>query len=109
MLRIRICIFEENNMHDNKSWLIEHGDIPIRYQLTHNKYLIDGLLSNEECKYWLGQLKKKVNNHDLTNIHGSHDYRTENILGKCWLQLRFCFSTFVLKCVETRYHRKVDI
>jgi hypothetical protein len=72
-------------MDDNKTWLIEHGDIPIQYQLTHNKDLIEGLLKNVECNYWLGQLKQKVSNSDMSNIHGSHDYRTENILGKCWL------------------------
>ncbi len=72
-------------MNDNKAWLIEHGDLPIQYQLTNNKDLIDGLLKNEECIYWMGQLKQKVGNSDMSNIHGSHDYRTENILGKCWL------------------------
>ncbi len=70
---------------DNRTWLIENGSLPIQFQLTSNNNLIDGLLSNEECKYWLGQLKFKVSNSDMTNIHGSHDYRTENILGKCWL------------------------
>ena len=72
-------------MDDNKTWLIEHGDLPIQYHLTHNKNLIEDLLKNDECIYWLGQLKQKVSNFDMSNIHGSHDYRTENILGKCWL------------------------
>lgn len=72
-------------MNNNKTWLIENGSLPIQYHLTHNNNLIDGLLSNKECNYWLGQLKHKVSNLDMTNIHGSHDYRTENILGKCWL------------------------
>jgi hypothetical protein len=75
----------ENVMDDNKTWLIEHGDLPIQYQLTHNTVLIEDLLKNEECYYWLGQLKQKVSFCDMSNIHGSHDYRTENILGKCWL------------------------
>lgn len=72
-------------MDDNRIWLIKNGDIPIQYHLTGDKNLIDALLENEECDYWLGQLKQKVNSRDMTNIHGSHDYRTENILGKCWL------------------------
>lgn len=73
-------------MHDDiHAWLLENAGVPIRYQLTRDPHLADKLLENEEVTYWLDQLEEKAKTGALANIHGSHDYRLENILGKCWL------------------------
>lgn len=66
-----------------EEWLIENSDAPIKYILTNDKSYISELLENFEVKYWLSKLKERAENKDLSNIHGSHDYRYENILGKC--------------------------
>jgi len=42
-------------------------------------------MENYEVQYWLSQLKQRSENAELGEIHGSHDYRMENILGKCWI------------------------
>jgi len=67
----------------SKEWLLDNSDIPIKYILTGDKEFIGKLLENYEVQYWLAQLKPRWENNDLGEIHGSHDYRMENILGKC--------------------------
>ena len=69
----------------NKIWLLEHADYPIKYNLTQDAAYVDFLLENEEVKSWLNKLSDRVQRQDLSNIHGSHDYRYENIIGKCYL------------------------
>ena len=64
-------------------WLIENAAAPIKYILTNEKNYIPELLENHEVKYWLAKLKNRAVNKDLSSIHGSHDYRYENIVGKC--------------------------
>lgn len=66
----------------NKQWLTDNSDIPIRYILTKDNNCIDKLLKNKEVQYWLSQLKRRSDDKNLNDIHGSHDYRLENILGK---------------------------
>ncbi len=69
----------------NQQWLIENADIPIRYILTRESKLVESLLSNIEVSKWLSKLSERSNYNDIGAIHGSHDYRMENILGKCWI------------------------
>jgi hypothetical protein len=69
----------------NKDWLLDNSDIPIKYILTKDKIYIEKFIKNNEVQYWLSQLKQRSDNAELGEIHGSHDYRMENILGKCWI------------------------
>ena len=69
----------------NRNWLLENADIPIRYNLTHDESLADKLLSNDEVSAWLQRLTDRVTAEDLSNIHGSHDYRYDNIMKKCFI------------------------
>ncbi|MDR1533204.1 MAG: hypothetical protein LBS62_13665 [Clostridiales bacterium] len=69
----------------NRKWLLENADVPIRYNLVHEQSLVEGLLSNEEVSAWLQRLAGRVAARDLSNIHGSHDYRYENIMKKCFI------------------------
>ena len=64
-------------------WLLDNADIPIKYILTKDKKYVGKLLENYEVQYWLSQIKPRSENVDIGDIHGSHDYRMENILGKC--------------------------
>ena len=64
-------------------WLMENAAAPIKYILTNEKNYIPELLENHEVKYWLEKLKNRAVNKDLSAVHGSHDYRYENIVGKC--------------------------
>ncbi len=66
-------------------WLMETAQAPIRYRLTGDPALAAELLDNVEVRSWLGRLEERARSKDLTNIHGSHDYRLETILGKCWM------------------------
>jgi hypothetical protein len=70
---------------NSKEWLIVNADTPIKYILTKDKKYLENLLENFEVTYWLSQLKPRVENKNIGDIHGSHDYRMENILGKCWI------------------------
>ena len=67
----------------NIEWLLENAASPIKYILTNNKKYIPEVLENFEVKYWLEKLKNRADNKDLSAVHGSHDYRYENIIGKC--------------------------
>ncbi|MCL2776250.1 MAG: hypothetical protein FWD71_23355 [Oscillospiraceae bacterium] len=69
----------------NKEWLLENAGYPIKYSLTQEQSYIAPMLENEEVKAWLGRLTDRVMCNDLSNIHGSHDYRYENIVGKCFI------------------------
>lgn len=69
----------------NCEWLLENADFPIRYILTHDQSLVDGLLSNKEVSAWLQRLTDRIVAQDLSNIHGSHDYRFDNIMKKCFI------------------------
>jgi len=71
------------------TWLLENAEIPIRYNLLQ-KYrlqeeafdLQEMLVTVPEVQYWLGQLDHRASMGMVGNIHGSHDYRFENIMGK---------------------------
>jgi hypothetical protein len=67
----------------NINWLLDNSDAPIKYILTKEKTYIKKFLENYEVQYWLSQLRPRWENADIGKIHGSHDYRMENILGKC--------------------------
>lgn len=69
----------------NKQWLLGVADAPIRYNLA--KSAEDGalLLMNPEVSSWFSRLVGRSGAGDIGDIHGSHDYRMENILGKCWI------------------------
>lgn len=69
----------------NKEWLLENAEMPIRYNLTHNNNDIENLLLNEEVSNWLLRLSERAKGENIGDIHGSHDYRIENILGKCMI------------------------
>ena len=64
-------------------WLLENASAPIKYILTKEDKYVPEVLENFEVKYWLTRLKERSDNKDLSSIHGSHDYRYENIMGKC--------------------------
>jgi hypothetical protein len=65
------------------AWLLTTADTPIRYNLTHE--YADVLLENAEFAVWLTRLAERSDANEIGAIHGSHDYRMENILGKCWI------------------------
>ena len=69
----------------NRQWLLRNADVPIRYQLTHDAALAGELLANNEVSAWLRRLAERSAARDLSNIHGSHDYRYENIMKKCFV------------------------
>jgi hypothetical protein len=69
----------------NTDWLLDNSDFPIKYLLTKDRSYIKKFMENHEVQYWLSQLKQRSGNAELGEIHGSHDYRMENILGKCWI------------------------
>jgi hypothetical protein len=72
--------------HENiRRFLLENADAPVRYTLTKDPSLIEGILKNSEAASWLERLKQRSAAEDLSSIHGSHDYRIENILGKLWI------------------------
>lgn len=67
----------------DEKWLCGHADYPIRYRLTKDRSLLEGFIQNDEVQYWLSLLRARAESGNLGKIHGSHDYRMENILGKC--------------------------
>jgi len=69
----------------NGKWLIENADYPIKYILVKDNSYIAPLMQNIEVKAWFSRLTKRVERGDLSDIHGSHDYRYENIVGKCYI------------------------
>ena len=81
VITIRLNLQEANSM--NGEWLAGNADAPIRYTLTRE--LTDSLMENAEVKYWLDILSYRVMTNNLGDIHGSHDYRYENIIGKCFI------------------------
>lgn len=69
----------------NISWLLEKANIPIVNNLNENKENYTELLQNSEVQYWISRISERSQSKYLGDIHGSHDYRMENILGKCWI------------------------
>ena len=69
----------------NQQWLIDNSNIPIRHIIMKDNNCFEKLLENHEVQYWLSQLKQRSDDKNLDKIHGSHDYRVENILGKSWI------------------------
>ena len=74
---MRVCM--------NKTWLLGNADVPICCNL--NKAAEDNgqLLQNREVSAWLLRIAERSQAGYIGDIHGSHDYRMENILGKCWI------------------------
>jgi hypothetical protein len=69
----------------NRDWLLSVADYPIKYSLTRDPVFIDGLLANADVALWLSSLGGRVASGGLADIHGSHDYRYENIIKKCFV------------------------
>lgn len=69
----------------NRLWLLENAHVAIRYILTKDTNYLYRLLENQEVQYWLSHLKKRSDENNVHAIHGSHDFRMENVLGKCWI------------------------
>ena len=69
----------------NRQWLLETADIPIRYILKKDAKDSKRLLQNREVSDWFSRLEERSLADNIGDIHGSHDYRIENILGKCWI------------------------
>lgn len=69
----------------NKTWLMEVADNPIKHSLGMKYDDFNLLLENEEVLSWFSRLEERAKNHQIGDVHGSHDYRMENILGKCFI------------------------
>ena len=69
----------------NKTWLIDNSDVAIRHILNGVVENSEKLLENSEISAWFLRLTERSQNNNIGDIHGSHDYRMENILGKCWI------------------------
>lgn len=69
----------------NRAWLLETADAPIRYNLTRDAADAEALLRNGEAAAWLSRLAERSGAEDIGAVHGSFDYCMENILGKCWI------------------------
>jgi len=76
------------------NWLLENAGASIRYNLDKSVENAELLLKNSELEAWWSRLatRSQTNNlgerlqaNNIGDIHGSHDYRMENILGKCWI------------------------
>jgi hypothetical protein len=76
------------------NWLLENADAPVKYNLNKTVENAELLLKNSEVEAWWSRLaaRSQTNNlgerlqaNNIGDIHGSHDYRIENILGKCWI------------------------
>jgi len=90
----------------NTDWLLENADVPIKYNLCKEK-ITEALFRNAEVSEWISRIEERSRSGVIGDIHGSHDYRMENILGKCWILGmsrqcgRFAESmTFILKFLE---------
>jgi hypothetical protein len=57
------------------------------YETHHYTIRSNGIIAqqNAEVAVWLARLAERSNSNEIGAIHGSHDYRMENILGKCWI------------------------
>ncbi|MDR0293285.1 MAG: hypothetical protein LBH95_03935 [Oscillospiraceae bacterium] len=69
----------------NRQWLLENADVTISYILEKPTEAPESLLQNGEVSVWLSRLAERSQTDNIGDIHGSHDYRMENILGKCWI------------------------
>ena len=75
-------------MDSTNAWLLEQASVPIRYNLLRlagdpaAADLVSPLLAHPEVQYWLSQLDLRQKQGRAGDIHGSHDYRLENIFGK---------------------------
>ena len=69
----------------NTQWLLENADLPIQINLTKDYVDSERLLQNKEVSEWFSRLEERSLADNIGDIHGSHDYRMENILGKCWI------------------------
>lgn len=69
----------------NKIWLLDNADVPIRYNIDNAVGNNELLLGNSEVSAWFSRLVERSQTGNIGDIHGSHDYRMENILGKCWI------------------------
>ena len=69
----------------NRSWLLQNADAPIRRILAPSAENAGLLLQNSEAGAWFSRLVERSDANHIGDIHGSHDYRMENILGKCWI------------------------
>ena len=58
----------------NTSWLLQNGDIPIRYNLSKEKKYIDELFHNIEVSSWISHIEERSKMNRIGDIHGSHDY-----------------------------------
>lgn len=66
-------------------WLLDNADIPIRHNTDKSVGNNEQLLGNTEVSAWFSRLAERSQSGNIGDIHGSHDYRMENILGKCWI------------------------
>ena len=69
----------------NRQWLLLNADAPIRHILEKSAESAGRLLQNGEAAAWFSRLADRSDSNTIGDIHGSHDYRMENILGKCWI------------------------
>ena len=69
----------------NRQWLMQNADAPVRYNLDKSDFTAEVLLQNDEVSAWFSRLAERSQDDNIGKIHGSHDYRMENILGKCWI------------------------
>lgn len=69
----------------NRKYLMDMADVPIRYNLQRTAEDGERLLQNSEVSEWFSRLALRSQASEIGDIHGSHDYRMENILGKCWI------------------------
>ena len=69
----------------NRQWLLENAGTPIICNLDKTAETAELLLQNVEVSAWLSRLAERSQADNIGDIHGSHDYRIENILGKCWI------------------------
>lgn len=74
----------------NIDWLNKVASDPIKLNLLYMNgeevdysYYEEKLLDNPQVRYWIDQLKQAVSK-PIAKIHGSHDYRYENIMGKLY-------------------------
>lgn len=72
-------------MTSYQSWLLQTADAPIRYNLIRGTADAEALFQNSEVSAWFSRLAERSQAKDIGAVHGSHDYRMENILGKCWI------------------------
>ncbi|MEG0766998.1 MAG: hypothetical protein RR482_04715 [Clostridia bacterium] len=98
----------------NREWLLQNAEIPIRYAITRDPFLVDGLLSHDEVSAWMQRLSCRVALRDLSDIHGSDDGRYDTIMRNCFIyglnasippfdsQVRF-FIDFLNKHITKKY------